>query len=102
MRLTLHPYRFVCLGIMAVVPILIMGAVRMQRAETSQIERSDRETTLAAQALAREAAQIMQAHTNAVRALSRQVEVTGTLDPLALQPVVTAQHSSAQTLGNMW
>jgi diguanylate cyclase (GGDEF)-like protein len=102
MRLTLHAYLFVCLGIIAVVPILIMGAVRMQRAETSQIERSDRETTLAAQAMAREAAQIMQAHTNAVRALSRQVEVTGTLDPLALQPVVTAQHSSAQTLGNMW
>jgi diguanylate cyclase (GGDEF)-like protein len=90
------------MGIIAVVPILIMGAVRMERSEASQIERSDRETTLAAQAMSREAAQIMQAHTNAVRALSRQVEVTGTLDPMALQPVVTAQHSSAVTLGNMW
>src|ERR1700687_2854979 len=77
MRLTLHAYLFVCLGIIAVVPILMMGVVRMQRAEASQIDRSDRATTLAAQAMAREAAQIMQAHTNAVRALARQVEVTG-------------------------
>ncbi|GAC1313991.1 MAG: hypothetical protein NVSMB2_02800 [Chloroflexota bacterium] len=102
MRATLHAYLFVCLGFIAVVPILIMGVMRMQRSETAQIERSDRETTLAAQALSREVIQIMKGHTDAVEGLARQVEVVRTLDPSVVQPIVTAQHTAAETLGNMW
>lgn len=102
MRATLHAYLFVCLGLIAVAPILIMGVLRMHRSELAQIERSDRETTLAAHALSREIGQIMRGHTDAVEGLARQVEVVNTLDSSVLQPIVTAQHVAAESLGNMW
>jgi diguanylate cyclase (GGDEF)-like protein len=102
MSLSLRTYLFLCLGLIAVVPVLLLGGQQTQRLAEVQRAQSDRETSLAAEALAREVGQLMQAHTDAVVALSRQVEALNSLDPAALQPVVTAQHLAASTLGNMW
>src|SRR5216683_1259437 len=103
MTFTLRTYLFLCLGLIAVAPVLLLGGFQTRRLAELQVAQSDRETSLAAEALAREVAQLMQTHTDAVRALSRQVEAQGGLDqPAALQPIVTAQHSAADTLGNMW
>jgi diguanylate cyclase (GGDEF)-like protein len=102
MSFSLRTYLFLCLGLIAVAPALLLGGLNTQRLAELQLAQSDRETSLAAEALAREVAQLMQAHTDAVKGLSRQVEARGSLEPAALQPIVTAQHSAADTLGNMW
>jgi PAS domain S-box-containing protein len=102
MRLNLRTYLFLCLGVMAVVPALLLGGVLTQHAEGIQMAESDRQTMLAAEAIARETALLMQSHSDAVQGLSRQVEAAGSLDGMRLQPIVTAQHSAADTLGNMW
>jgi diguanylate cyclase (GGDEF)-like protein/PAS domain S-box-containing protein len=102
MRLNLRTYLFLCLGLIAAVPALLLGGVLTQQAEGLQMAQSDRETMLAAEAIARETAQLMQAHTVAVQGLSRQVEAAGTLEPSVLQGIVSAQHGAAERLGNMW
>src|SRR5918912_65657 len=102
MRLALHAYLLCCLGAIAVVPVLLLGATRAQRLEEITVADYQQETGLAAEALAREAAQLMQAHTDAVEGLANQVEAARTPDPVALQPIVTAHHRAADTLGNMW
>ena len=102
MKLSLRTYLFACIGVSAAVPAIVLGIVLTQQSQSVQLARSDRETSLAADALARETAQLVEAHTNATRALSRQVEAAGTLDPSVLQGLVTAAHAGAPTLGNMW
>src|SRR5919197_4274257 len=102
MRLDLRTYLFLCLGLMAVLPALVLGGVLTKQAEELQIAESDRETMRAAQAIARETALLMQAHTDAVKTLSRQVEAAGSLRPDDLQDIVTAQHQATDSLGNMW
>src|ERR1700687_3234300 len=103
MTFTLRTYLFLCLGLIAVAPVLLLGGFQTQRLAELQLAQSDRETSLAAEALAREVAGVMETHTDAVQALSRQVEAQAVLDqPAALQRIVTAQHSAADTLGNMW
>jgi PAS domain S-box-containing protein len=103
-KLNLRVYLFVCLGAMALLPVLVLGMVLSQRAESAQIAQSDRETALAADALARETSLLMLSYTNAVRGLSRQVEAGGSIamDRADLQEIVNAQHIANPTLGNMW
>src|SRR5216684_2826142 len=80
MSFSLRTYLFLCLGLIAVAPVLLLGGLQTQRLAELQLAQSDRETSLAAEALAREVAQLMQTHSDAVEALSRQVEAQGGLD----------------------
>lgn len=102
MHLKLFSYLFLCLGGIAVVPLLLNGSYSAQQLQAVEIAQSDRQTGLAAEALAREVGLLMKGHTDAVEGLSRQVESAGTLDGAALQGTVTAQHLAAAELGNMW
>src|SRR5919198_4206250 len=94
-RLPLQIYLFACLGVMAALPALVLGAVATERWGSEQIAQAERENQLAAELLAHETGQLMAMHVREVESLARQVEVRGTLDPHKLQPMLTAERASS-------
>src|SRR5580698_6687815 len=68
------------LALLAVVPVLFLGAVQAKVAEDNEVERSDRETLLATSSLARELGRIVEANANVARALATEVASEGRAD----------------------
>ena len=101
-RLTLSAHLFLCLGLMAAIPTLLLGAVQTQEWGKVQVAQGDFQNQLAAQALAREVGLIVDANARAVEALARQVEVRGSLVTSDLEPIVEKQRSSYDTLSLMF
>ena len=93
-RLSLQAYFFICLGVMAALPALILGVIQTQRWEALQVQQANRQSLFTAQALARAVGQKLEAHVQGLEALARQVEVAGSLDPPTLQRMVTAHRAS--------
>jgi diguanylate cyclase (GGDEF)-like protein len=81
----------VCFGIVAAVPVLILGVNQARRWERVQLEEVDREGRLAVESLAREIAQYVESHTQAVEALAAQVQALRSFDPVVVRPIISAQ-----------
>ena len=96
-RLSLTVHLFLCLGLMAAVPTLLLGTVQTRWWGSLQVEQADFQNRLAAQALAREVGLLIDAHARAVEALAHQVEAQGTMDPAVLQQMVTRQRAAYDT-----
>src|SRR5579859_7972508 len=68
------------LALLAVGPVLILGAVQAKVSEDLEVERSDRETLLATSSLARELGRIVEANASIARSLAAEVGSEGTVD----------------------
>jgi methyl-accepting chemotaxis protein len=68
------------LALLAVGPVLVLGAVQAKIAEDHEVERSDRETLLATSSLARELGRIVEANANIARSLATEVASEGRAD----------------------
>ena len=101
-RLSLTVHLFLCFGLMAAVPTLVLGAVQTRGWAALQVEQVDFQNRLAARALAREVGSLVDAHARAVEALAAQVEAQGTLDPAVLQPMVQRQRAAYDTFPLMF
>ncbi|MCC7367415.1 MAG: EAL domain-containing protein [Chloroflexi bacterium] len=101
-RLTLSAHLFLCLGLMAALPTLLLGWVQTREWAGIQIEQGDYQNRLAAQALAREVGLIVDAHARAIEALAKQVEAQGTMDPAILQEMVERQRAAYNTFPLMY
>jgi len=65
------------LALLAVGPVLFLGAVQAKVAEDNEVERADRETLLATSSLARELGRIVEANANIARSLAAEVASEG-------------------------
>lgn len=84
-------YLVVCFGVVAAVPVLILGVNQARRWERVQLEAVDREERLAVESLTREVAQHVESHTQAVEALAAQVQALRSFDPEFIRPIIAAQ-----------
>ena len=101
-RLTLSAHLFFCLGLMALLPTLALGIVQTREWALIQIEQTDFQNRLAAQALASEIGLVVDAHARAVEALATQAEAQGSMDPLVLQGMVERQRAAFDTFPLMF
>ena len=103
-RIPLQLFLFVCLGLTAALPALVLGAVQTERWGAEQVSQAERENQLAAQLLAEDAGQLMATHVREVESLARQVEARGhgSLQPAELQPMLAAQRASSLGLMLMY
>ena len=84
-------YLFVCFGIVAAVPVLILGINEAQRLRKVQLEEIGSEGTFAAESLAREISKYVGSHVQAVETLAGQVQALGTLNPKVIRSLITPQ-----------
>jgi signal transduction histidine kinase len=84
-------YLFLCFGIVAAVPVFILGTNEAHRWEKVQREEIDREGRFVAEGLAREVSDLVGSHVQAVEALAGQVQALRSFDPGILKPIITAQ-----------
>jgi signal transduction histidine kinase len=84
-------YLFLCFGIVAAVPVLILGTNEAHRWEDVQREEIDREARFVAEGLAREISDLVGSHVEAVEALAGQVQAFKSFDPGILKPIINAQ-----------
>jgi signal transduction histidine kinase len=89
----LRGYLFVCFGIVAAVPILILGLNETHRWETVQREAIEREERFVGESLAREVSDHVESHVRAVEALASQVQAMETLDPKAIRSLIASLKS---------
>src|SRR4051812_14279529 len=101
-RLTLSAHLFLCLGLIAAVPTLMLGVIQTREWGEVQVAQGDYQNRLAAQAMAREVGLIVDAHARAVEALARQIEAQGTMDPAILQTMVERQRIAYNTFPLMF
>lgn len=87
----LRTYLFLCFGIVAAVPVLILGVNEARRWEKVQLEAIEREGKFAATALASEVSEHVSSHVHAVEALAGQVQTLGSFDPKIVKSIVSAQ-----------
>lgn len=84
-------YLFLCFGIVAAVPVFILGTNEAHRWEKMQLEEIEHEGTFAAESLAREISEHVRIHVGAIEALAGQVQAMGTFDPLVVRPLIVSQ-----------
>ncbi len=89
-RFGLRGVLFCCLGLVAALPVLVLGIIQVPRWEAVQLEEVDREGRFVAEALVHGIGQVVEGHVRAVETLAGQVQVRRTLDPVLLQEMVTS------------
>ena len=93
----LWSYLFVCFGIVAAVPVLILGINEAHRWRTVQLEAIDREGRFVAEALALVISEHVKIHVGGIESLAAQVQAMGTFDPSVVRPLIVSQKAH---LGN--
>ncbi|MDQ3809677.1 MAG: cache domain-containing protein, partial [Chloroflexota bacterium] len=99
--LSLQVFLFLCLGMLAAVPALLLGVAQSESWGAERVAQSDRETELAAELLGRQTGQLMAMHARVVDSLARQVQARGSLEPNDLQPMLSAQRAASGGLSEM-
>lgn len=89
----LRGYLFCCLGLVAALPVLLLGIIQVPQWESKQLEEIDQERHFVAETLVYGIAQLVEGHVRAVETLAGQVQARGSLDKKVLQPMVTAQRT---------
>jgi methyl-accepting chemotaxis protein len=79
-RLTLRTQLLFALGLLAALPVVVLGIVQAESAAAGAATLADRETLLASTSLARELGRLMEAHANTARVLAAEVGAAGRLD----------------------
>jgi HAMP domain-containing protein len=87
-RIGLRGYIFCCLGLVAALPVLVLGVIQVSKWEAKQLDDVDQERQFVAQTLVQGIGQIVDGHVRAVETLAGQVEARGSLDKAVLQPMV--------------
>ena len=87
-RIGLRGYIFCCLGLVAALPVLVLGVIQVSKWEAKQLGDVDQERQFVAQTLVQGIGQIVDGHVRAVETLAGQVEARGSLDKAVLQPMV--------------
>ena len=87
-RIGLRGYIFCCLGLVAALPVLVLGVIQVTKWEAKQLDDVDQERQFVAQTLVQGIGQIVDGHVRAVETLAGQVEARGSLDKTVLQPMV--------------
>ena len=90
-RIGLRVYLFCCLGLVAALPVLVLGIIQIPKWQSKQIEEVDRERFFVAETLVNGIAQIVDGHIKAVETLAGQVQARGSMDKNVLQPMITSQ-----------
>jgi len=90
-RFGLRVYLFCCLGLVAALPVLVLGIIQVPRWEAAQLEEVDREGRFVSETLVHNIGQLVGGHVRAVETLAGQVQERGTFDPVELQGMVTSQ-----------
>jgi len=89
-RFGLWGYLFCCLGVVAALPVLVLGIIQVPRWGEIQLREVDREGEFVAKALVHGIGQIVDGHVRAVETLAGQVTVRKSFDPEVLQKMVTS------------
>jgi len=90
-RIGLRGYLFCCLGLVAALPVLLLGGIQVPKWEAKQLEGIDQERQFVAETLAYGIGQMVDGHVRAVETLAGQVQARGSMDKAVLQPMVTSQ-----------
>lgn len=90
-RIGLRGYLFCCFGLVAALPVLLLGGLQVPKWEAKQLEEIDRERQFVAETLAYGIGQMVDGHVRAVETLAGQVQARGSMDKAVLQPMVTSQ-----------
>ena len=83
-RIGLRGYIFCCLGLVAALPVLVLGVIQVTKWEAKQLDDVDQERQFVAQTLVQGIGQIVDGHVRAVETLAGQVEARGSLDKAAV------------------
>ena len=89
-RIGLRGYIFCCLGLVAALPVLVLGVIQVTKWQAKQLDDADHERQFIAQTLVQGISQIVDGHVRAVEALAGQVQTRGSLDKRELQPMVSS------------
>ena len=89
-RIGLRGYIFCCLGLVAALPVLVLGVIQVSKWEAKQLDDVDQERQFVAQTLEQGIGQIVDGHVRAVETLAGQVQARGSLDKAVLQPMVSS------------
>jgi signal transduction histidine kinase len=92
-RIGLRGYLFCCLGLVASLPVLLLGIIQLPQWEAKQLEEVDQERQFVAETLVYGIAQLVDGHVRAVETLAGQVQARGSMDKEVLQPMVTSQRN---------
>lgn len=84
----LWSYLFVCFGIVAALPVMILGITEAHRWENVQLKSIDREGLFVADTMAEEISETLRIHVQAVEALAGQIQGLGTFDPSVIRPLM--------------
>ena len=90
-RIGLRGYIFCCLGLVAALPVLVLGIIQVPKWESKQIEEIDHERRFVTETLVTGIAQLVDGHIKAVETLAGQVQARGSMAGDVLQPMVTSQ-----------
>ena len=90
-RIGLRGYLFCCFGLVAALPVLLLGGIQVPKWEAKQLEEIDQERQFVAETLAYGIGQMVDGHVRAVETLAGQVQARGDMDKAVLQPMVTSQ-----------
>ena len=101
-RLTLSAHLFLCLGLTAAVPILLLGGVQTRWWAAIQVDQADYQSRLVAQVVAREVGLLVDTDAKAVEGLARLIEAQGMHDPSALQRMTVRQRQAFDTFSLMY
>jgi signal transduction histidine kinase/sensor domain CHASE-containing protein len=89
-RIGLRGYLFCCLGLVAALPVLVLGVIQVTKWEAKQMDDVDQERQFVAQTLIQGIGQMVDGHVRAVETLAGQVQARGSLDQDVLQPMVSS------------
>lgn len=89
-RIGLRGYIFCCLGLVAALPVLVLGVIQVSKWEAKQLDDVDQERQFVAQTLEQGIGQIVDGHVRAVEALAGQVQTRGSFDKAVLQPMLSS------------
>ncbi len=92
-RIGLRGYLFCCLGLVAALPVLLLGLIQVPKWESIHQKEIDRERHFVVESLVRAIGQMVEGHVRAVETLAGQVRVQGMSDKHALQRMVTSLRS---------
>ncbi len=85
----LRVYLFCILGLVAALPVLVLGVIQVPQWEAKQLEDADMERRFAAETLVHGIGQIVDGHVRSVETLAGQVQARGRLTKEVLQPMIT-------------
>jgi diguanylate cyclase (GGDEF)-like protein/PAS domain S-box-containing protein len=87
-------YLFGCLGLVAALPVLVLGIIQVPQWGAVQLAAADREGQFVAEALALGIEQMAEGHINAVETVAGQVQAAGSLDRRVLQKTLQAARAA--------